>query len=195
MDVDDVLHFIQLRSELFVNEMMNIKGVSNDTPRTHDQWDLKDTSEIQDYLDKSERWTLSCPELTNGNKWYHFPIMMSGKCTSAAQRLLPETVKVFESIDGVYTVGLSLLMERSMITCHTDSPHVENEECGTWTYHLGLVCPPHCYVFQNGTLLPQTNNSFTEFRSNQEHAAINMSSEPRVIMFISFCKNTPTLKM
>jgi aspartyl/asparaginyl beta-hydroxylase (cupin superfamily) len=195
MDVDDVLDYIKVHSDIFLQEMMNIKGISNEKPRTHDQWDTTVESTMQTHLDVSEQWTLSCPELTNGNKWYHFPIMMSGQFSSAARKLLPGTVEVFEAIDGVYTVGLSLILERSMITFHTDSPHVEHEECGTWTYHLGLACPPHCYVIQNETLLPQTNNSFIKFRSNQEHAAINMSSAPRVILFVSFCKNKPIVRM
>lgn len=191
--IQDVINYIGDNYAIFRREVENIKEFNNEKPRNHDQWGTNVDPGIYSHVETTEAWTLSCPDMSDG-MWYHFPVVVNGKVSTAAKNLTPETAEFFETIDGLYMVGFSLMFGRSMIVPHTDNPHVPDKECGQWTYHLGIICPPHCHLIQNGFAIPERNGHVIRFRTCEVHGAVNMSDLPRVIMFISFLTDDPVIK-
>lgn len=190
-----VINYIGDNYDIFRRDVERIKEFNDDKPRDHNQWDTHIDPDIYAHVESTEAWTLSCPDMSDGN-WYHFPIVVNGTTTTASQKLIPETAEFFDMIDGLYMVGFSLMFPRSMIIPHTDNPHVKDtdKECGQWTYHLGIICPPHCYVIQHGFAIPERNGHIIRFRTCDVHGAVNMSDYTRIIMFISFVTDEPTIK-
>jgi aspartyl/asparaginyl beta-hydroxylase (cupin superfamily) len=119
------------------------------------------------------------------NKWWNFGLILNGIPTQVGIELAPKTIEIVTKLKGVYNCGFSLLFPKGFIEPHID-PKKEDSLCSGKTYHLGLRCPPHCYLIQNGKAIEHKDGELFDFDSTVTHSAVNMSDEPRVILWLTF---------
>jgi aspartyl/asparaginyl beta-hydroxylase (cupin superfamily) len=119
------------------------------------------------------------------NKWWNFPLIVKGKPTQVGKELAPLTLGILKKIDGLFNCGFSLLLPKGFIEPHVD-PKKDGDSSTDKTWHLGLRCPPHCYLIQGENAYEEEDGKFLEFNATKTHSAVNMSDEPRVILYITF---------
>jgi aspartyl/asparaginyl beta-hydroxylase (cupin superfamily) len=119
------------------------------------------------------------------NKWWNFPLMVKGKPTHVGCELAPKTIEILKKIEGPFNCGFSLLLPKGFIEPHVD-PKKDGGSSTDKTCHLGLRCPPHCYLIQGKNAYEEKDGKFLEFDATKTHSAVNMSDEPRVILYVTF---------
>ena len=117
--------------------------------------------------------------------WWNFPLIAWGKPTEAALKMAPESVRLLQEVGGGHFCGFSVLLPGGIIAPHNDLPACD-DACGSLTYHLGLVCPPHNYLIQEGVAHPEKDGKLLIFTGPKTHSAINMSDERRIILYAVF---------
>jgi aspartyl/asparaginyl beta-hydroxylase (cupin superfamily) len=117
--------------------------------------------------------------------WWNFPLIAWGEPTEAALQMAPESVKLLQKVGGGHFCGFSVLLPGGIIAPHHDLPACD-EPHGSLTYHMGLVCPPHNYLIQEGIAHEEKDGKLLIFTGPKTHSAINMSNERRIILYAVF---------
>lgn len=161
--------------------------------------EIRNVKEFRDVCRPKAAWGELEPEVYNAivncdgwsyidgtnKKWWNFPIFVDGKPTEPALNYTPKTIELLKEIPDVYICGYSLLLGQGIISPHFDDPNSSNQN-GTLTFHLGLNCPQWNYLVQNGQLYSEEDGKIVSFNHTLPHAAVNLSFEPRVILYMSF---------
>lgn len=167
--------------QVFAHEMKSIRGVFPNVSRPKSDYELLDKKIFNNVIE-CEGWSLI--EETDA-KWWNFPLFVYGKPTRPALKLTAKTVEILHKIGGVYFCGFSILLPGGIISPHKDAPLCSEDVC-RWTYHLGLDCPDHCYLFQGDVAYKEENGKLFKFIGNLNHSAVNMSGERRGILYATF---------
>ena len=164
--------------EIMRDEALNIKNFFPNVSRPKGPLDSHSYEKVLKML-QCKGWSMI--EDTD-NKWWNFPLVINGQSSDVAKELTPRTIKILENFEILFC-GFSLLLPRGIITPHQDSGLTVQK-----TYHLGLQCPKHSYLIHNGILYEEENGKLLRFDATIEHSAVNMSDEPRIILYLLFKK-------
>ena len=181
------MHLLTDNWEVMALEMRSIRNIFPDIRRPKSDYDVLD-KQIFKAVTNCEGWSVIDD---TDDKWWNFPLFVYGNPTKPALKLAPRTVEILQKLGGVYFCGFSALLPEGFIAPHKDEPTCK-DEIGRWTYHLGLDCPDHCYLFQGDTAYKEENGKLIKFICNQSHSAVNMSDERRGILYATFTSSSET---
>lgn len=161
-------------------EANSIKTISTFVRPKVASWDDLSVEQLH-RLTTTEGWVTV--EGTHG-KWLNFPLIAGGKATPAALKLCPKSAELSLQSGFLYG-GFSTLLPGGIITPHTDEP-ASNTDTGKMTHHLGLCVPSGCYFIYKNNAHEEVNGQMFCFDCTNTHSAVNMSEEPRTILYFAF---------
>jgi ornithine lipid ester-linked acyl 2-hydroxylase len=110
-------------------------------------------------------------------KWRSLLLQLTGSFTTVSERF-PRTVALLK--DSPSTTAMFSVLEPGAFL----SPH-SGAYMGSRRYHLGLIVPKgRCALWLNGTTYEWAEGGDILFDDNYEHAVINDTPEPRVVLFV-----------
>jgi aspartyl/asparaginyl beta-hydroxylase (cupin superfamily) len=134
-------------------------------------------ADYQSVADKTVPWF---EERLHNGKWEAYGIKFRG--SDVWGRECDRTAEIIDRIPGVYIAGFSVLKAGCQI-----KPHV-GYTGDVWRAHLGLVCPPNCWIKVGGQQYTWKVGEVVVFDDTIEHSAANESDSDRVILIVDIKK-------
>lgn len=95
----------------------------------------------------------------------------------------PKTVRLLRKVKGLRVAALSLFKPGVRLPLH-DHPELGRERI--LTFHLGLECPPNCYLYADGQFTLAKDGVPIVFDGSRPHYAVNASNSDRLILYCEF---------
>jgi hypothetical protein len=151
--------------------------------RRQSEWTNRDNLDrIMPILMNCEGWIEAWSE---DGLWFNYPIIYYGNILPGAARLCPKTSEAMRSFGGVVAGGFSLLMPHAIIPPHNDPMTTPAQ--GRKSAHIGLRVPPNsCFFLQDGKYTTEADGLVFSFDGAVKHCAVNMSNEPRAILYLDY---------
>lgn len=117
--------------------------------------------------------------------WLTYGLAYQGMFPVDAQRRYPTLHGLLTRMTGYTVCAFSQMKPGSFI-----APHTHPELGGDLlTFHLGIDVPDnHCYLNVDGTFLTEQNRKSIVFDGSREHYALNLSGQPRTILYMEFSR-------
>lgn len=135
-------------------------------------------------------WQVDDQETGKSNEanygWLTYGLSYSGLFPEEAASRFPQTMALLRSLKGFKVCAFSKMRPRTMI-----APHNHPELGGDLlTFHMGIqLKPARSYLCVEGEFREEREGGSLVFDGNAEHAAINMSNDDRVILYMEFSKS------
>jgi aspartyl/asparaginyl beta-hydroxylase (cupin superfamily) len=121
-------------------------------------------------------------------RWKAFFLRIYGHDIADAERLCPETMAAIRRVSDVTLATFSILEPGKEIPPHCGPTK------GVLRYHLGIVVPsggPDCAIRVGRETRTWSEGRSLVFDDHFQHSAWNLTSEPRVILYLDFLRPMP----
>ena len=92
-------------------------------------------------------------------------------------------MRLLQQLVGLKVAALSLFRPHVVLPVHS---HPELAEEGLLTFHLGLSCPPNCWLGTDGRLIREIDGEAIVFNGARPHFSFNFSPQDRLILYLEF---------
>ena len=164
-------------------------------------WGGGDNSESPSYLMENEGYKHYWVKgWNNDEKWVSHAIMFNGGWDTTGVIDLKQVawqqpgMKLTEILNHIMIksgwkivlVGYSLLRAGGRIAPHSDEKVGEG-----WNnvWHLGLACPPECYIIVDEVAHTVEEGKLIKFDDSHVHSAVNNSDSDRLTLYLKFSKD------